>query len=91
MGYYKAQNVLPEEIIKLIQDYIDGEYVYIPRKDGQKKSWGEKNGTRTSLRERNREIYEKYKAGINIGALAKEYFLSEKSIIRIIGQEKIAC
>lgn len=91
MGYFKAQNVLPEEIIKLIQDYIDGEYVYIPRKSGNEKSWGEKNGTRSTLRERNNEIFLKYIAGTNVEELAKQYFLSEKSIRRIISQEKILC
>lgn len=32
MKYIKAQDVLPEEIVKIIQEYIDGEYLYIPRK-----------------------------------------------------------
>ena len=37
MGYIKAENVLPDEIIELIQNYIDGEYLYIPRKKGNEK------------------------------------------------------
>lgn len=40
MKYKKAQNVLPEEILELIQNYVDGEYLYIPRKSKNKKSWG---------------------------------------------------
>ncbi len=32
MKYEKAQNILPEDVIELIQEYIDGGYLYIPRK-----------------------------------------------------------
>ena len=88
MRYVKAQNVLPEEVIKLIQKYIDGEYLYIPRRDGSQKAWGEKSGARNSLKERNSSIYEKYAAGVNVEALCGEFFLSEQSIRRIISQEK---
>lgn len=29
MKYVNAQNVLPEELIKTIQEYMDGEFLYI--------------------------------------------------------------
>lgn len=32
MKYIKAIDVLPQEIIEIIQNYVDGEYLYIPRK-----------------------------------------------------------
>ena len=32
MKYEKAQNVLPVELITIIQQYTDGTYLYIPRK-----------------------------------------------------------
>ena len=88
MGYFKAQNVLPEELIKLIQEYVDGECLYIPRKNGNEKSWSEKKGTRNSLKERNNEIFKKNIAGAKVIELAKQYYLSEKSIRRIICEEK---
>ena len=44
MKYVKAIDVLPQEIIEIIQNYVDGEYLYIPRKNDNKKSWGEKSG-----------------------------------------------
>ncbi|WP_078553799.1 CD3324 family protein [Bacillus alkalicellulosilyticus] len=84
MGYIKADKVLPEEILLLVQEYIDGEFLYIPRKQGEKKSWGEKNGTKRELHARNDEIYGKYTNGISIASLASEYCLSRKSIERII-------
>lgn len=88
MKYVKAQNVLPDELVKLLQEYIDGEYLYIPRKDGVKKTWGENSGTRNMLLARNKEIFHKYKLGRTTYELSEEYFLSEQSIRRIICQTK---
>ncbi len=88
MKYLKAQNILPEEVIELIQKYVDGEFIYIPRKNGRKRLWGENSGARDSLKERNARIHEKYVDGVSVTELMNEYFLSEQSIRRIIGQEK---
>jgi len=87
MKYLKAQNVLPEELVEIIQKYVDGEFIYIPRKNGEQKLWGEKSGARRSLKERNTQIYGQYKDGISISELSKVYYLSEQSIRRIISQE----
>ena len=84
MGYKKAVEVLPEELLVLIQDYIDGEYIYIPRKEDNKKSWGEKNEAKQITHVRNSEIYQKYKAGYSIKELADMYCLSLKSIQGIV-------
>lgn len=91
MKYVKAQDVLPEEIVKIIQKYVDGKYLYVPRKNENHKSWGEKSGIRNNLKIRNTEIYKKYIDGVTINELAQEYFLSDKSIRRIIGQMKLQC
>lgn len=86
MKYRKAQDVLPEEIVRLLQDYISGDYLYVPRKEGEKKSWGEKSGSRDVLKSRNKEIYNKYSSGCPVVKLSEDYFLSEQSIRRIICQ-----
>lgn len=91
MKYEKVQEVLPEELVKMIQKYVDGKYLYIPRKNENHKAWGENSGIRTSLKVKNNEIYQKYLSGATINALSEEYYLSEKSIRRIIGQEKRIC
>ena len=88
MKYEKAQNILPEDVIELIQEYIDGGYLYIPRKSSNKKSWGESSGTKSDLKKRNVEIFNKYKEGIPVKELTKHYYLTENSIRRIIRQEK---
>lgn len=91
MKYVKALDVLPEEIIKLIQEYVDGEYLYVPRKNENQKSWGEKSGIKKILKVRNTEIYKKYIDGATINELTQKYYLSEKSIRRIIGEQKLIC
>jgi len=89
MAYIKAQSVLPEEIIRLVQEYVDGECLYIPRKSGKERSWGEKNGTKKSFKNRDTEIFNKYISGATIVELTTMYYLSEKSIRRIINKEKL--
>jgi Mor family transcriptional regulator len=83
--------VLPEDMIKAIQEYVDGEFLYIPRKDENQKAWGEKSGIKDILNNRNREIFRKHKEGITLKALAMMYYLSEQSIRRIISEQKRAC
>ncbi len=88
MKYLKAQNVLPKDMITAIQEFIDGEFIYIPRKDGQQRAWGEKSGTRENLMERNNLIYREYVNGSTVDTLVGKYYLSEQSIRRIIRQGK---
>ncbi|QYE98574.1 CD3324 family protein [Paraclostridium sordellii] len=88
MKYEKAQNILPQYIVNLIQEYIDEVYLYIPRKNENKKSWGEISGTKSNLRKRNKKIFIDYEKGMKIKDIAKKYYLSESSIRKIISQEK---
>lgn len=90
MKYEKAQNILPEDIIKLIQQYVDGSYLYIPRKRDSKKAWGENSGIKNSLKERNKEIFNRYSQGVSVEELTKQFYLTEYSIRRIIRKEKQA-
>ena len=89
MKHIKAKNVLPQEVINIIQEYIDGEYIYIPRKDINQKSWGEKNGIKEEFKKRNIEIFNRFIQGITIKGLAQEYYLSEQSIRRIVNQQNM--
>ena len=84
MGYIRAEEVLPPDIIKLVQHYIDGENIYIPRKADNKKEWGNGTQIRQELQERNLLILSDFRRGYKISDLAAKYFLSEKSIYRII-------
>ncbi|QAA32337.1 CD3324 family protein [Clostridium manihotivorum] len=88
MKYEKAENILPHNIIELLQNYIDGGYIYIPRKDENKKSWGENTETKIYLKNRDKEIFNKYSSGVAVKILAEQYFLTESSIRRIIRKQK---
>lgn len=88
MSYFRAEEVLPSNIIELIQNYIDGENIYIPRKQVNKKEWGSQTLIRQELSDRNTSIFSDYKKGYKVPQLATKYFLSEKSIHRIIRKIK---
>lgn len=90
MSYRRAEQILPMEIIEMIQDYIDGECIYIPRKENTRRVWGEKTQIRGELDKRNRSIYADYLNGDNVPMLADRYCLSDKSIQRILRQMKQA-
>lgn len=91
MKYVKANNVLPEEIIKVIQKYVDGEFLYIPRKNENQKAWGEESGIKDMLKGRNNEIFRKHNEGMTVRKLSLMYYLSEPSIRRIINEQKRSC
>lgn len=88
MCYIKAKDVLPLEVIEIIQKYIEGECIYIPKKVENKQKWGTHTPIRKELILRNKNIFNEYTNGIGREILAEKYFLSRKSIDRIIRQEK---
>ena len=86
MSYKKAADVLPEELIDLIQNYVDGEYLYIPRKEMNRKAWGENTDRKKEIQVRNREIYRRYREGVPGSHLSEDNYLSAKSIQKIIAR-----
>ena len=84
MRYVKAKTFLPESLLKEIQKYIQGEYIYIPSQQSTRKRWGEKSGSRDYIQNRNISIRNKYKNGCTIKDLAEEFFLSVHSIKKIV-------
>lgn len=88
MSYIRAEEVLPEEILMAVQQYVDGQTIYIPRKMQEKRMWGTATETKKKLELRNSCMYAEYQKGISIKDLAEKYFLTEKSIQRIIRKMK---
>lgn len=88
MSYKNALQVLPGDLLEKIQEYVDGEWLYIPRVSDNRKEWGAKTSTRRELRDRNNRIYLDFLAGESINSLAEKYYLSVKSIQRIVGELK---
>ncbi|OOM81466.1 CD3324 family protein [Clostridium sp. BL-8] len=88
MGYSSARDVFPENILRMIQEYVEGECVYIPKKEENKMAWGEITKSKEELLVRNNKIYEDYLLGISIQNLSETYYLSPKTIQRIISQKR---
>ncbi len=88
MSYRRASDILPEELINIIQHYVDGEYIYIPRQECNRRSWGDKTNSKEEVYKRNLIIYKKYKSGISIKELSEIYYLSPKWIQKIIAKFK---
>ena len=86
MSYISAEDILPKELIEIIQQYVSGKSIYIPCKE--KKVWGSQTKTKQYYKMRNKEICTKFKKGISVKKLAEEYSLSEKSIQRVLREMK---
>lgn len=88
MDYHSSTDLLPKELIEQIQRYVDGKVIYIPKKQVNKKHWGESTDTKRILASRNYQICIDRQNGMTINQLSEKYFLTEKSIQRILRQEK---
>ena len=85
MSYANAGTVLPEDLIREIQKYVNGTNLYIPK---QRKDRSYMNVYRQEICERNREIFQAFLKGSSVPELSRVFFLSEKSIYRILNQMK---
>lgn len=86
MKYKNAVKILPPEMIEQLQQYVQGEYIYIPIKDREVHT----NITEYALevQKRDEHIYTNHLLGIGNIELAEKYALSESSIRRIIIKER---
>lgn len=84
MAYKNGKDILPDNLLKQLQEYIQGEIIYIPKKEQQRAGWGENNGTRLIIQRRNIEIFRLYESGLSVSELIERFHLSEDSIRKII-------
>ncbi len=84
MKYKNAKVVLPDALVKELQNYVQGEYIYIPVEQKKQKRWGEVSGYRKELEERNKSIKEEYQNGISMEFLSEKYNLSISAVRKII-------
>ncbi|MBP3475029.1 MAG: phosphotransferase [Lachnospiraceae bacterium] len=87
MKYVNANDVLPEELLSMIQKHYQGGYLYIPK--GNYCEVKQKTDYKIELEKRNQHIYLKHLEGRTNGQLGNIYHLSEASIRRIISKEKV--
>ncbi|MFY4775697.1 CD3324 family protein [Metabacillus sp. RGM 3146] len=88
MKYANAAEILPERLISEIQQYIQGETLYIPKPKENRQKWGTLSGIKKALAERNGSIKEAYRNGQTIHQLAEEYYLSIETIKKIVYSKK---
>jgi Mor family transcriptional regulator len=90
MSYKNGRDILPPSLLKQLQEYIQGEIIYVPKKEQKRAGWGENNGTRLFIKRRNHEILQRYQGGIPVRELIDQYHLSEDSIRKIIVKTRIS-
>ncbi|MDE6602463.1 MAG: phosphotransferase [Lachnospiraceae bacterium] len=86
MKYANANDVLPEELCAMIQEYYQGGYLYIPKDSGRREI--RQTVYKTELEKRNRRIYVMHLEGRTNRQLGRIFHLSESSVRRIIAKEK---
>lgn len=84
MNYRNGKDVLPPSLLKELQQYIQGELIYIPKKQNQRAAWGEISGSRQMIAKRNEDILRFYSSGCSIQELEQKYHLSSESIRKIV-------
>ena len=87
MKYLNATSVLPDTLVKELQNYVQGGYIYIPIEQEQQKRWGEASGYRQELEQRNQQIKREYRNGVSIECLTEKYCLSLYTVRKIIYQK----
>lgn len=84
MKYINANEILPKQLIKELQNYVQGGYIYVPIKTDERKNWGEQSSYRLELDRRNEKIRQEYKNGVSLDILADRYYLSVSAVRKII-------
>jgi Mor family transcriptional regulator len=87
LNYRNGKDFLPELLLQQLQEYVEGELIYIPRRNEQRAGWGSVNGTRFKLEMRNREIHLLYRSGMTVRELAERYHLSADSIRKVLQKQ----
>ncbi|MFD0619633.1 hypothetical protein ACFQZR_19365 [Paenibacillus sp. GCM10027629] len=55
MKYSKAEFIFPEELLRIIQEYVQGELVYIPKPKEAHLKWGEKTLSKSMVSSKRRD------------------------------------
>ncbi len=58
MKYVSAQTVLPQSLLDEVQQYVQGELVYIPKRPANHKKWGANTDTKAVIATRNKRMRE---------------------------------
>jgi len=84
MQYINANDILPENLLQQIQQYVSGSIIYIPQNQARRKNWGVSTNCKNRILERNSQIRERKQNGASIDELISEYHLSYDAIKSIL-------
>lgn len=86
MKYVKAQELLPEELLRELQGYMQGVpgYLYIPAPAGSRRAWGSQSGSRQALEVRNAQMRQAFAQGTGLDELAWRYHLAVETVRKIV-------
>ena len=82
MGYRNAEKILPPALLQAVQQYAEGECLYVPRREKQSRRTSAESARQQA--ERNDAIRRCYRAGWSVRRLAEEYYLSPQSSYKIL-------
>jgi len=82
MKYRNATALLPPQLLQELQNYAQGEMLYVPKV--KRRPWGEGTGAKTFFFSRNETIQKQFLAGKNLEKLSAEHFISEDAVKKIV-------
>ena len=85
MKYKNADEVFPKELMKEIRRFMPEGYFYVSS-CRKRRAWGSISGQKSELQKRNQQIFEEYQNGKTVNEIAKERYLSERTIYHILHQ-----
>ena len=53
MSYLNGKTVLPNHLLVAVQQYVEGSYIYIPKREGNHSNWGSRNNAMVKNLNRN--------------------------------------
>lgn len=84
MAYLKADDILPPELLRSLQEYVQGAALYIPRSSPDRQGWGQRNGARAMIDARNEAIREAKAEGASLEELADRHSISVDAIRKVL-------
>lgn len=87
-NYVNAEQVLPPQLLEQVRQYAAGKLLYVPRPQETIRPWGEGTGQRSYYQKRNQMLRNKYAYGVGISQLAREYYLSQETVKKIVYNRK---
>ena len=80
MAYRNARDVLPEDVLQIVQRYAAGDCLYIPRDRHLRRP-------SDALKPRNEAIRQAYRQGQTVRELSRKYYLSTQAIYKILHRQ----